>query len=64
MSLPDSGLRHAGAGHALQPSSCLRLTGSCLLGITYACSMPLRSGTPALSNTPPKEIYHPAIQLL
>ena len=55
MSLSDSGSWHAGVGHAQQPSSCLRFTGSCSLGITCACSTPLRNGTPALSAFPSED---------
>ena len=49
MSITETGLPHAGAGHALQPSSCLRLTGSCSLGVACARSTLLHNGTPALS---------------
>ena len=64
MSLSESALRHAGAGHALQPSSCLRLTGSCSLGVTCACSAPLRNGNPALSTFSSEDACNFAKQLL
>ena len=64
MSLSDSGLRHAGAEHALQPRSCLRLSGSCSFGITCACSTPLRNGTLALSESSSEDACNLGKQLL